>query len=97
MEIKEGADIRGLSRFLSPAMIQIQHIYDDYSEPFIITCGLNGAHSAGSKHYRGEAIDIRTRNFGTSQKTVIYQRIKSALGCGYDVVMEKTHFHIEVK
>ena len=62
----------------------------------IITAGREGLHSKTSLHYKGRAIDIRINDIPTRDEVVAYHAaIIQALGKGYDVVLEKTHIHIE--
>lgn len=81
-------------------LIQAHPEYADLDD-FTITSVCDGKHMKGSKHYEGNAIDIRTR-FKTSlsqmpklDKLFLAKRLKHALGKDYDVVIENTHIHIE--
>ena len=58
-----------------------------------ITSGKDGTHMKGSKHYSGNAIDIRTSDMMHINATT--SRIQSKLGDDYDVIFEKDHIHIE--
>ena len=59
-----------------------------------ITSAADGKHMEGSKHYTGEAIDIR--KFDMKNVKVVVEEIKEYLGKDYDVIEEKTHIHIEL-
>ena len=58
-----------------------------------ITSGKDGIHKRKSKHYDGEAIDIRIRDMKFPLKNT--SLIKNLLGKDYDVMLEKDHIHIE--
>lgn len=60
-----------------------------------ITSGheLTSRHMKESKHYTGEAIDIR--KFDMKNTKIVLEEIREYLGNDYDVVEEKTHIHIE--
>lgn len=58
-----------------------------------ITSGNDGIHMRGSKHYSNEAIDIR--KFDMKNPAVVTEEIKEYLGKDYDVILKKTHIHIE--
>lgn len=58
-----------------------------------ITSGKDGKHMRGSKHYTGDAIDLRCYDMKKVEETT--KAIDKALGAGYDVVFEKDHIHIE--
>lgn len=57
-----------------------------------ITAGTDGCHMTGSKHYTGEALDIRLLGEHTEEfKAALAER----LGTAYQVVLEKDHIHVE--
>lgn len=58
-----------------------------------ITSAKDGKHMSNSKHYSGNAIDIRTRDMKEINDTA--REIKFELGEDYDVIVEKDHIHIE--
>lgn len=60
----------------------------------VITAIFDGTHMEGSKHYTGNAFDVRRWYVGSRVKEFI-ARLKTALGPNYDVVNEPTHIHIE--
>ena len=60
-----------------------------------ITSGNDGIHMKNSKHYKNEAIDIRTRNMNEQNKVLTQVWIKKWLGINYDVILESNHIHIE--
>lgn len=65
----------------------------------IITCGTEGVHMAGSKHYSGEAVDLRSWHLpGEVNREHFATRVRSALGTDFDFIYEakrETHFHLE--
>ena len=60
-----------------------------------ITSANDGLHKKNSKHYKNEAIDIRTRDMSEQNKVLTKVWIKKWLGMNYDVVLESDHIHIE--
>jgi hypothetical protein len=60
-----------------------------------ITSGTDGKHMPGSKHYTGEALDIRTSNLTRTNRERVLVALKGRLGPQYDVVLEKDHIHVE--
>jgi len=58
-----------------------------------ITSAKDGKHKINSKHYTGDAIDIRTRDMKYPSACTI--RIKIEIGDDYDVINEGDHIHIE--
>ena len=96
MKIKQGASLNGLKIVMRKALITAEATYNYYNKDLIITSGTDGEHSAGSLHYYGYAIDIRTRHLTQSEERDIYTEIKDCLQWqGFTVVLEKTHIHIE--
>jgi hypothetical protein len=93
MQIKSGATIINLNPSMRPALIGCQKVFDKHNTNFVITCGLDSTHSAGSLHYYGFAIDVRTRDLGDKLQDC-YQDLLNEL-TGFDVVLESNHIHIE--
>lgn len=61
----------------------------------VITSGTDGKHMIGSKHYNGEALDLRISNLTITQRDLVRTKLKQRLGVNYDIVLEKDHIHIE--
>lgn len=78
------------------ALFIAAHQYNEVGVEMVWTSGRDGKHSNKSKHYRGDAVDLRIWNLpdDVSPKEMA-QRIRSKLNHHYDVVLEKTHIHIE--
>jgi len=65
-----------------------------------ITVGSNGKHMPGSKHYEGNASDIRSKNMSKDVKPVFLNMVLARLGNSYEGFLEdkgtdNEHFHIE--
>jgi uncharacterized protein YcbK (DUF882 family) len=95
MKLKEGVRLQGVQWQMFDAAVKVEDVYSRYGHELTITSGSDGQHSAKSLHYKGLALDIRTRNVPPSQLPKIERDIKQALGKDYDVVYEGDHFHIE--
>lgn len=86
---------------LRPVLVDIFMALNDISlilqHDITITSGSEGTHMAGSKHYTGEAIDIRTKDLTDDQRQRLWFALKQHLGPHYDVVEEfnPPHIHIE--
>lgn len=100
MRIKDSTvRIRGMSPELLFAIVQIEaaarSLNRDY-EPTITSC-IDGPHSWASLHYRGDAVDIRTRDLPPGMDVAILaEAIRDRLTHReYDVVVEKDHIHVE--
>ena len=64
-----------------------------YAGEVVITSGTDGVHKPNSRHYKGEAVDIRTANLpdpGAFQKL-----LSDALGQQFTVLDEGDHLHVQ--
>ena len=62
-----------------------------------ITSILDGKHKEGSKHYKGDAFDMRTWSsiFTGNKLPIFISNLIENLGKNYDVVLHNTHLHVE--
>lgn len=95
MKIKDGASIQGVNIKIRPALIAADRIWKEHGQELVITAGLDGAHSAGSLHYYGLALDMRTRYFDVGTKQLVADKLKTSLGPDFDVVVHNSHIHVE--
>ena len=95
MEIKDGVVLAGLKLEMRTVLIQADRIWKDHKQELVITEGLGGTHSAGSLHYYGYAVDLRSRYFSADAKADVIAKLKAVLGCTYDVIGHSTHIHVE--
>lgn len=96
IQIKEGASVHGLGTEILIALLIASKVYEKHGIDFVITSGTDGVHGYSSEHYKGDAIDVRTRNITPeTKKNLMAGEIKQSLGNDYDVVLESTHLHIE--
>jgi hypothetical protein len=78
------------------AVIPIAHaIVQQWGKDLIITTGTDGVHMKGSKHYEGLALDLRTRHLIPAARVAFSDELTKALGREYDVVLHKSHLHVE--
>lgn len=67
----------------------------------VITSGNDSAHSAGSLHFKGRALDFRGRNIADGQGRALEAAVRSIVGGAYDVIFEikadpnSDHLHVE--
>jgi len=69
--------------------------YAKHGKDVVITSGIDGSHKSNSLHYKGRALDLRTRHLSDGQRVEIMTELKARLGPNYDVLFEGNHFHIE--
>jgi hypothetical protein len=70
-------------------------------EGLVVTSGSDSTHMAGSKHYTGEAIDLRSKTLGPLKGTLI-ATLRAELGTQFTVLLEhegtpNEHVHIQVR
>ena len=96
MKLKRGVRVRGVRPETVLAMMIAESILSERHIEFTITSCTEGKHSRGSLHYSGGAFDMRSRDMSSQlQKIRIVDDLKEALGIDFDVVLEKTHIHVE--
>src|SRR3972149_1766664 len=62
----------------------------------VLTSGNDSTHMKGSRHGTDQAWDWRTNNLQKSTVSLMAKDLRLALGKDYDIVIEKTHLHVEV-
>lgn len=95
MQIKGGVNIQGLDIKIRPAMIAADNVWKRYNQELVITSGLEGTHSAGSLHYYGLALDLRSRDFEEGTKRYVAESLQAELGSDFDVILHRSHIHVE--
>ena len=90
----------GVPQKLNIAMVRILPIIDFITSEkcgrtAIITSTTDGRHMRGSKHYKGLAVDLRTRDLPLDVQKRYYFCLSYALRKLCDVVFESDHIHVE--
>ena len=100
MEFKVGVGIKELKPQIILAAILAERVYSKFGvSAMIVTSCNDGQHMTNSKHYTGNAVDLRTKTVGLARQLV--EAIKVQLKpLGYDVIFEdehgdNEHLHIE--
>lgn len=93
--LKEGVSLVGMRPEMLVGLQVIHSIYEQMGADCVVTSALDGKHSRTSLHYVGQALDFRTRDLIESDKAYLLGTAKSSLGPEFDVVLEKTHLHVE--
>lgn len=95
MKIAKGVKLSGLKIEMKIVLVTVEAVCLKYGRQSFITHTDDGVHSPGSLHPYGYAIDYRTRFFSKKTKQKIFEEIKRRLPKGFDVILHKTHLHIE--
>ena len=98
MKIKPGVTMAGLSPRMRIVLIYAEKIWKTYDEELVVTSALDGEHSAGSLHYYGYALDLRTRYFTPEAAAAVARELSDELtriDLDFRVIKEKTHIHVQ--
>ena len=96
LSLKPGVQLWGLHSRLVWALPLMEQIYREFGQDLVITSARDGVHKPDSKHYVGEALDLRTFTLSVLQRQEALTRIEADLGDDFDVVLEKNHLHVEL-
>jgi hypothetical protein len=93
--LKAGVVALGMQAQMVRAAIEVAKVYERFGVVCVMTSGVEGKHSAKSLHYQGLAADFRTRHVPNDQRAALRQAVSDALGPDFDVILERTHLHVE--
>ena len=93
--LKPGVRITGMRPEILLAAVAAMEAYRAAGHDLMVTACVDGKHMAGSLHYAGAAIDLRTRDVVPADVQKLITQIKTCLGDDFDVLLEVDHLHIE--
>jgi len=94
ISFKSGVTVTLASHRIWTAMLEAAWImHERYGRELVVTSVSDGKHKEGSLHYRGLAFDLRTWHI--RQPQTYANELRERLGKGWDVIVEKTHIHVE--
>lgn len=97
--LKQGVRLTDLVPQMVLAALVVNSIYAKHKASCTITSANDSKHSPTSWHYKGRALDFRTKDFNGDKQSLTRQ-IQIALGIDFDVVLEdlggvNEHIHCE--
>jgi len=104
LHIKQGVRAgRGPSAQLLLALMGARDVYADFDADCVITSLDDGAHRSRSRHYIGDAVDLRVKNVSLDKSDEIFDELQHrlmSLGPEYIVLREyrgqpQDHIHIQ--
>ena len=96
LRFKNGVYLSGLQPESLFALDHATQVYAQYGKECVCTSARGDKHSNHSHHFKGLAVDLRTRHLTEPEKIKISQELQSRLGADYQVVLERSHIHVEV-
>lgn len=90
-----GARILGLRPEIVIGLTIANDVFREFGFDCIVTAGIDGSHSRGSIHYKGLAVDLRTRHIPAAEHPKVVAKLQERLGDEFDVVLEGDHIHLE--
>lgn len=99
MKLKPGVKLKDLSPQMALAALVVFSLYDKRGAECVITSANDSKHGTNSLHFRGGALDFRTKNY-VGDKKWLRDEIADCLGEEFDVVLEdlgedNEHLHVE--
>ena len=98
MILKKGVLIKGIKPETIMGILFAESIWKtslDTNDQMVITSVTDGKHMKGSLHYNGYGFDVRTNFLTSAQITIFFDALKNHMDYEFDIVLEKTHIHIE--
>lgn len=105
IRLKPGVRLAGIRPEVFFAVQVAEGVWPKYgAEELVVSGGKEGKHTRGSEHYTLLAVDLRTKNLGTSYDRnparLACEELQDRLGPDYDVIFEsegkdQEHCHVE--
>jgi len=96
LTLKPGVKLFGIRPEMVLASIIVASIFAEFDNAqCVITSATDSKHGNYSHHYKGFALDFRTRHIKQGWLERLRERIQVALGDEFQVVLEATHLHVE--
>ena len=98
---KEGVRFRDLWPEIYLIFGVIDDLFRRHGVQAVITSAQDSTHGANSLHYKGRALDLRTKHLSSNAaKRALVAELASLLGPDYDVILENVgglqeHLHVE--
>ena len=96
LRFKPGVKLFGIQPEVVLAATVVASVYSEFDNAeCVITSITDGDHGNNSLHYKGFAIDFRTRHIPMGMLDTLRSRVQACLGDDFDIVLERTHLHVE--
>lgn len=95
LSLKPGVSALGIRPELLLGIMVADSLYRRHGWDLTLTSLTDGQHSRTSLHNAGCAVDLRIWPIPEGKRAAVVAELNEALGPDYDVVLEKTHIHLE--
>lgn len=101
MKLKLGSKIEGLRPEMLLGLMIVDTVFSNHNLELTITEVTGGTHVENSLHYKGRAVDIRSKHIaGQSLKMIVLEECKAGLTPLFYMMLESPntaneHFHLE--
>jgi len=95
LTFKSGVKMDLLQPQMVLGLLVIHTVFERFKYVCVITSLNDGHHRPDSLHYSGLAVDLRIRHIPQASLSDLVASLCAALGDNFDVVLEKTHIHVE--
>jgi NADPH:quinone reductase-like Zn-dependent oxidoreductase len=101
LALKGGVKLKDLVPQMVLAAVVVASIYVKFGVECIVTSSNDSTHSVNSLHFKGRALDFRTKQDALNgRERELTAAVKAALGGEFDVVLEAVgtdneHLHVE--
>ena len=99
IQLKAGVDLRGISPEVIVGLLVLDGVFARHGAHVVITSVRDGQHMERSKHYSGDAADVRlVSRFNTTENVdmKVLAEARAALSDQFDLVLEDDHYHLEL-
>jgi hypothetical protein len=104
LSFKHGVRIRGISPELIVGWSVANQVFDKFGFDCMVTSCNDRHHSRGSRHYRGDAVDLRSKHVPVEKKRQIEQEVQRRLAPleDFDFFLEAAgtdneHYHLQFR
>lgn len=94
MQLKKNVNPKGITPEALLGVMIAKQCYEDRGYTFTITSISEGTHKRLSRHYQGDAFDIRTRTLPEYEDEKLARILAQYLGKHYAVILEPDHIHV---
>jgi hypothetical protein len=95
LALKDGVYLHRLKPEMIWCVDRCLELFDNLGITLTLTSTTDGNHSNYSHHYKGFAVDLRVWEIAPEDRDEVCERLKLALGNGFQVINETSHIHIE--